>query len=369
VASEYGTLTMGIVRPATTAATEPDEVMPYADIVEPTQGRRRRPRRRRLLEEAVRIPPLPQRFLEPPGFAWGRFVAPDGAKLRWGHLPSPSPRAECVMVGGFSECIEKYFETTVDLTLRGISVWCLDWRGQGGSERPRRWPTRPRPRRYERDARDLAFFAQTLPASRLPRLLIGHSMGGAIALVCLHRSPRLFDAAILSAPMLGLRTGRIPRKLARCITGAARASGLGLCFIPGAGRWRPDLIPSPADSRISSDPERCRIQFDWFSARAQLRVDEPTYGWLDAAFRLIGKVSRKEFLVEVSTPILLASAGIEAFVEPEAHRRAARFLPDCTLVEFPDSKHEPFLEQDEIRNRWFEAIDRFIDDRLADRIS
>jgi lysophospholipase len=47
------------------------------------------------------------------------------------------------MVGGFTECIEKYFETIANLAERGLSVWCLDWRGQGGSERPRRWLSRP----------------------------------------------------------------------------------------------------------------------------------------------------------------------------------------------------------------------------------
>src|ERR1700745_4321811 len=95
-------------------------------------------------DEGPSEPPLPARFLEPPGFVWGSFTAPDGAKLRWGDLAAAAPRAECVMVGGFTECIEKYFETTADLVARGISVWCLDWRGQGGSDRPRRWPSRPR---------------------------------------------------------------------------------------------------------------------------------------------------------------------------------------------------------------------------------
>jgi lysophospholipase len=310
-------------------------------------------------------PLFPPRFLEPSGFVWGNFAAPDGAKLRWGHLPAAAPCVECVMVGGFSECIEKYFETTADLAARGLSVWCLDWRGQGGSQRPRRLPSRPRPRRYNRDAKDLAMFTRQLPPVRRPRLLIAHSMGGAIALLCLRQYPGLFDAAILSAPMLGIRTGRIPRTVARCITSAARVSGLGLCFIPGARRWRPDRIPSPEGSRISSDPVRCRLQYEWFSARARLRVDEPTYGWLDQAFRLVARISRPEFLAAIDTPILLASAGIEAFVEPEAHRRAARLLPDCTLVEFPDSKHEPFLERDPIRNRWLDAIDRFVAVRLA----
>jgi lysophospholipase len=321
----------------------------------------------RLGRDPDRMPPLPSRFLEPSGFVWGKFGAPDGARLRWGHLPAERPRAECVMVGGFTECIEKYFETSTDLAARGLSVWCLDWRGQGGSDRPRRWPTRPRPRRFERDAEDLARFTATLPPPRNPRLLIAHSMGGAIALLCLHRCPGLFDAAILSAPMLGIRTGRLPRGVARCVTGAARASGLGLCLIPGAARWRHDRSPSPEVSRISSDPERCRVQYGWFSTRDGLRVDPPTYGWLHEAFRLVARIDRAEFLAGIDTPILLASAGIEQFVEPEAHRRAARLLPDCTLIELPDSKHEPFLEQDAIRNRWFDAIDRFVAQQIAAR--
>lgn len=341
--------------------------MPDINFPEPSSQKTRLSSAQRFLDQEPGIPPFPPRFLEPAGFVWGSFTAPDGAKLRWGHLPAATPRVECVMVGGFTECIEKYFETTADLVARGLSVWCLDWRGQGGSERPRRWPSRPRPRRYDRDANDLALFTQKLSPTRGPRLLIAHSMGGAIALLCLRQSPRLFDAAILSAPMLGIRTGRVPRTVARYITGAARASGLGLCFIPGAGRWRPDRIPSPEGSRISSDPERCRLQYGWFSARAHLRVDEPTYGWLDEALRLVGRISRAEFLAGVKTPILLASAGIESFVEPKAHRRAARALPDCTLVEFPNSKHEPFLEQDAIRNRWLDAIDRFVTERLAGR--
>jgi lysophospholipase len=319
----------------------------------------------RFADKADVAPYFPARFLEPSGFVWGRFAAPDGATLRWGHLPAATPRAECVMVGGFTECIEKYFETIVDLAARGLSVWCLDWRGQGGSERPRHWPSRPRPRRYDRDARDLGMFARTLPPAGHPRLLLAHSMGGAIALVCLRQFPGLFAAAILSAPMLGIRTGRLPRRLARCLTGAARASGLGLCFIPGAGPWRPDRIPSPEGSRISSDPERCRLQYGWFSAHARLRVDEPTFGWLDEAFRLVSRIGKPEFLSGIEIPVLLASAGIEAFVEPEAHRRAARLLPDCTLVEFPDSKHEPFLETDAIRNRWLDAIDLFVGERVA----
>jgi lysophospholipase len=190
-------------------------------------------------------------------------------------------------------------------------------------------------------------------------------MGGAIGLLCLRRDPDLFDAAILSAPMLGIRTGAMPSPLVRGISGLARVAGLGKCFVPGAGAWQPDRIPSPERSRVSNDPERCRLQYEWFVARAGLRVDEPTWGWLDASLRLARRIGREEFLCGIDIPILLASAGLETFVSPQSHRRAARLLPDCTLVEFPDSKHEPFLERDPIRNSWLEAIDRFITERVA----
>ena len=77
------------------------------------------------------LPDLPPRLQMPAGFQWGTFETADGARLRWGHLPAAVPRAECVLVGGFAEFVEKYFETIADLSRCGLSVWCLDWRGQG----------------------------------------------------------------------------------------------------------------------------------------------------------------------------------------------------------------------------------------------
>ncbi|HEX3862313.1 MAG TPA: alpha/beta hydrolase [Stellaceae bacterium] len=313
---------------------------------------------------ALRQPVLPERFLPPPGFVWGSFTAADGAALRWGHLPVRNPRAECVLAGGFGEFIEKQFETVRDLAARGIAVWCLDWRGQGRSIRPRRLPTRPRARKFDRDAEDLAAFARDRLSGRLPRLLVAHSMGGAIALLCLRRHPDLFTAAVLSSPMVGLRTGKLPPILFRVITRPARVAGFGACFIPGAGKWRPDRIPSPERSRVTTDAERCRLRHAWFSADPELRLDEATYGWVDSALGLVARISKPEFLAGILTPILLGRPGREVVVSPAAQRRVARLLPNCTLVELAESKHDPFLERDVIRDYWLSRLDRFIDQRL-----
>lgn len=313
----------------------------------------------------ARHPTLPERFLPPPGFVWGSFTAADGAVLRWGHLPVPNPRAECVLVGGFGEFIEKQFETVRDLAARGVAVWCLDWRGQGRSIRPRRLPTRPRARNFDRDAGDLAAFAAARLTSRLPRLLVAHSMGGAIALLCLRQHPRLFAGAVLSSPMVGLRTGRVPPTLIRCITRPARAAGLGVCFIPGARKWRPEDIPTPERSRVTTDAERCRLRHAWFSADPRLRLDQATYGWVDSALGLVARISKPDFLRAIRTPILLGRPEREVVVSSAAQRRAALLLPDCTLVELRQSKHDPFLERDPIRDYWLSRLDRFIAERIV----
>ena len=313
----------------------------------------------------LRHPVLPERFLPPAGFVWGSFATPDGAVLRWGHLPIRNPRAECVLVGGFGEFIEKQFETVRDLAARGIAVWCLDWRGQGGSIRPRRFPTRPRARNFDRDAEDLAAFASAKLPGRLPRLVVAHSMGGAITLLCLRNHPDLFAAAVLSSPMVGLRTGRVPTGLIRCITRPVRIAGLGVCFIPGARKWRPERIPSPERSLVSADAERCRVRHAWFVADPGLRLDEATYGWVDSALGFVARISRPEFLAAIRTPILIGHPEREVVVSRAAQRRAARLLPDCTLVALPGSKHDPYLERDAIRDYWLSCLNRFIAERVV----
>ncbi|HZK92310.1 MAG TPA: alpha/beta hydrolase [Stellaceae bacterium] len=318
------------------------------------------------LADARRAPALAERFLDPPGFVWGSFPTADGAVLRWGHLAAASPRAECVLVGGFGDFIERQFETIRDLAARGLSVWCFDWRGQGGSTRPKRSPHRPRPRRFDRDAAELAEFTRAKLRGGLPRVLIAHSMGGAIALLCLHRDPDLFAAAILSAPMLGLRSIRTPPVLLRALTGPARLTPFGFCQLPGTYHYHPDRPPTPERSRLSSDAERCVLRHAWVTSNPALRLDQPTYGWLDPALSLIGRIGRQRFLAGIKTPILIGSAGIEHVVAPASHRRAAQRLPDCTLFELPQSKHEPFLESDPIRDAWLDRVERFIDDRLGD---
>jgi lysophospholipase len=310
------------------------------------------------------VPRLEERFLEPPGFEWGSFESPRGVRLRWGRLPVPGADKTCVLVGGFVEFIEKYFETARDFAARGFDVWCLDWYGQGGSQRPENDPSRPLARDFSADAEDLAAFVQTIVPQGKPRLLTAHSMGGAIGLQCMARHTGLFNAAILSAPMLGIVFGSLPSWLVGGIVDLAVATGQSRRFVPGAGAWKADPDLSPATSHTSNDARRGLVLREWFLARPQLRVDGATYGWVHASMAFIRYLMTPDLLGHITTPILIGSAGRELFVAPAAHRVAAKLLPDCRLVEFPDAKHELFMEADAVRVPWFAAIDEFVRDRL-----
>lgn len=303
---------------------------------------------------------LAARFREPPGFRWGRFATGYGNTLRWGHLANPDADKTCVLVGGFAEFIEKYFETARDFAARGFEVWCLDWHGQGASDRWAENPHRPRAREYERDADSLTKFIEEMTPAGRPRLLVAHSMGGAIALLALSLSPGIVDAAVLSAPMLALPVPPVFDVLARAYAWVMTRLGFGDRFIPGAGPWKARADLCPANSLTSNDPERCLLQREWFQFDPQLRVDGPTFGWIDAAYALTARVRDPNLLRRIMTPILIGSAQREMFVRPAAHRRASKYLPHCELAILPDAKHELFHEIDAQRTLWLKTIDRFI---------
>ena len=304
-------------------------------------------------------PALDARFLEPAGFQWGTYTNSRGHGLRWGHLPVAGATRSCVIVGGFGEFVEKYFETITDFAARGFSVWYLDWYGQGASARPHEDPTRPLARDFVADADDLARFTESLVTPGL-RLLVAHSMGGAIGLLSLSRHPKVFDAAVLSAPMLGLLLGGLPRWLVAVIVGTAMALGKANAFAPGAGRWTADPAMCPARSHVSNDDRRCLVQRGWYSAHPMLQVDGATFGWLKASLDIIDQLQAPALLAKVTLPVLIGSAGRDVLVSPRQHAATAVLLPNAELAKFPDAKHELFMECDAVRKPWFAAIDAFI---------
>ncbi len=157
--------------------------------------------------EGPRLAALPSNPA-PEGVRAAYFTTPDKVRLRYATFPKTAGAAKgtVCLVQGRTEYIEKYFETIADFQKRGFQVATFDFRGQGGSDRLIRNPRLGFVEHFDDYRTDLtSFHAEILlPDCPPPFYLVGHSMGGLVALFAGAHDRLMFDRIFLSAPMLAL---------------------------------------------------------------------------------------------------------------------------------------------------------------------
>jgi lysophospholipase len=296
----------------------------------------------------------------PPGAQVGEWLAPDGWRHRRFDLPAERPRGRLLFQGGRSDVFEKYLEAIEHLRDRGWSVTSFDWRGQGGSGRLSRDPRVGHADDFKVFVRDLAAFWRDWSAvGDGPRAVLGHSMGGHLVLRALADRGIAPDAAVLSAPMIRVRSplgawigSRIARGQAR--RGATRP----------AWRWSED--PRKIERRrrrLTLDKSRGQDERWWYEVEPDLELGPPSWGWIAEAFASGDALEGDPRLDQVRTPVLMLVADGDRLVDPRAARRVAARLPRCELVRFAatESAHEILRESLPVQRRAFVAIDRFLD--------
>ncbi|KAI2643280.1 alpha/beta hydrolase [Xylaria nigripes] len=131
----------------------------------------------------------------------------DGASLftkTW--LPEGPVKSKMIMIHGFSDHVNRYYEFFLYLAERGIAVYGFDQRGWGRSatkpsDQGKTGPT-------SRVLADMAAFIRTQLPSDVPVFVLGHSMGGGQALT-LAATPEYEDLIaqirgwILESPFVG----------------------------------------------------------------------------------------------------------------------------------------------------------------------
>lgn len=129
----------------------------------------------------------------------GEFtVTRDGVRLavkRW--RPGREPAANVYLLHGFGEHAGRYGRLAEVLTAAGYSLTSLDHRGHGRSEGRR--ATVPDAHRLADDWLD---FLAAEPSDGLPRILMGHSMGGPVAAQVALEQPEGYAGLVLSSPYL-----------------------------------------------------------------------------------------------------------------------------------------------------------------------
>jgi lysophospholipase len=293
----------------------------------------------------------------------GTFFTADGLSIRYGIWSAEEGRfcGSVLLLNGRKEFLEKYAETIADLNRRGFDVFSFDWRGQGLSSRLLPDRLKGHVGSYADYLQDLNQFVEqfVLPAGKRPLIILAHSMGAHIALRFLRQHPSRVDRAVLTSPMVDIRTAPYPRRLAEVLARCALAFGMTERYLPGAaGR---NALRRPFEGNpLTSDPRRFAVERDTVVRNPDLALGGPTFGWLAATLESIHLTQREGFLETISVPLLMVAAGRDAVVCETSQRRACSRMQRCRFFLLEEALHEVLMECDRMRSAFWEIFDRFI---------
>ena len=310
----------------------------------------------------------------PDGLEYASFTNGDGAAIRYASAMPPAhalvdgkPTGVVVLVTGFRESIERYYERIREHQARGEVVYTMDWRGQGGSQRYNsKLPQRPGAQGYEHDVADLDQFVTEIAQIEknhpgIPKTLHAHSMGGNIALRYLHDKPGRFDNAVITSPMLGIDTGKFPKWLAKAVARAIKiVSPYG--YMPGEKDWTEDTPMNPLAKAARGRVMRLTLQDHFYRHIPEIRTGGATARWFLEACRSVKILQDPAYLRQIKTPIMLVVGERDDVVKPAAIIRAAKYLPHVRLHRYKHVGHSPWMEKNSVRDRLWAQVDAFLED-------
>ena len=283
------------------------------------------------------------------------LLADDGVKIRAGLWPGGSAGTVFVLPGR-CEYIEKYGRLALDILARGMTALAVDWRGQGLSERLLKNPDIGHVRHfrdYQADVRALIGWAEARGLPK-PWYMLAHSMGGAIGLRALIRTP-VFAAAAFSAPMWGIFITPRLKHLSYTLPVVAKTVGLGGTRAPTTNTADYFLHAPFEGNFLTTD----RNQWDRMQRQARahdrFRLGGPSLIWLGEA------LAETRALQKAELPRIPAHVSIgteEKIVETAAVERIALRWESATYTVVEGAEHELLMERPEIRTAF---LDRSFD--------
>lgn len=274
----------------------------------------------------------------------GILTSTDGVKIFYRHYPAEPERACMVIAHGLGEHSGRYGNIIERMLPKGVSVWLPDHRGHGQSGGKRGHILN-----FSQYLSDLHLSVKQAGRDRnqgVRCFVLGHSMGGLIALYFAQRFAELMDGVIVSSPALGMSI-EIPR--AKKIIGAC------MSFMRPSLTMGNELDPAG----VSHDPEVVNAY----------KADPLVHDRVSARFFT-------EFLAAMETvnagasslkaPVLLQVAGDDRLVNA---RSSVRFfenltLEDKTLHVYDGLYHEIYNEVKDRREQVLKDLEQWLDKHL-----
>ena len=288
----------------------------------------------------------------------GRFISFGGAPLHWVKYESKDAVRSVVILHGFTESTEKYYELIWYLVNSGSNVYIYDQRGHGKSFRHTPDLTVTHVNSFEDYVKDFEFFMEKVVPADLPLRLFSHSMGGAVAGLYLEKHPDVFPKAVLSSPMIAPTTGGYPVFV-----------GKSICrfFILFGGSKKRIFLSSeyPGEEKFETSCDTSRERFAFYEEFRRNHRDyqnySPSYRWTLESLKVTRKLMKKGEPEKIKASVLLFSAGNDTVVDVPAQKAFAARVPNCRTITFSTAKHEIYYSTDDVMEKYVNMLLDFID--------
>jgi len=297
----------------------------------------------------------------PEGFAhW--LTTSDDVRIRVAHWPLANAKGTVLIFPGRTEFIEKYGRSASEFASRGFASLAIDFRGQGAADRLAKDHGLGHVLKftdYQKDAQAALEHARALELPE-PYFLVGHSMGGCIALRALHNGYPV-KAVGFSAPMWGLMMSPMLRPAAWSISTMARAIGLTEIVVPGQTTENYVGRTAFADNLLTTDPEFFEHLETQLRTHPKLGIGGPSTLWLNEALL---ETSRLHGLKSPDYPAIAFLGTNEGIVDPDRIRDRMKRWPNGKLTVLNSAKHEPMMDNTGISRALFDELCGFFDNHV-----
>jgi alpha-beta hydrolase superfamily lysophospholipase len=274
----------------------------------------------------------------------GRVRTTDQLDLVWQSWTPETPRGVIIIIHGLAEHGGRYRETAEFLSGKGWAVYACDLRAHGLSPDPPK-ASRVHVNRFADYFYDVDAMMELVRNRHagLPVYILGHSMGGLIAISYALEKPEALAGAIISSPALGTHPEFKPPLFLKIMVGIL-------------SRLAPRLlVDSGLDTQaICRDPQVVQAYID-----DPLVSQKVSARWYSEITRAMKRAHKNAGSLRI--PMLLMQSGADRLVDPAAPRRWAGLTPPglVELVQWEGLYHEMLNEPEkgQVRARILEWLD------------
>lgn len=293
---------------------------------------------------------------------FGEFAGVGGLKIRYLCFEKKNTTGALVVLPGKSETYLKYAEFFYDLQDLNMSLYSMDHRGMGFSERILPDRLKMHVEHFDDYLQDVRTFLDTVVKAGQPERLfvLGHSTGSLIAALYLENYPEEFQAGVLSSPLFELNAGPAPgfalRALARLFDGPGRHEQYSL------GQKNIKRLPFEKNTISHSYPRWSLWEQEIIPNSEAIQFGGVTNHWIRESLMAGHRAVRGAKQIKV--PVLLLQAEQDSTTKARAQDRFCRRAPLCRKVLMRGAGHEILIEEEDIRAAAIAHIKAFLNERL-----